>query len=164
MSKIICTLHSLSKTKSQNCERFFGRFVLSMLNILFSCLPPCLRFLLPALIWISLKNVCKSIFARKLTWNGKFYLKHNTDQSRFCLQSSYCTSSRAFVPLVSVLQLSSSKVSLAVCWASSASHLVSSLVPAFASAPLSDSSLAFIHYKQFDNYFDFSSSQVWWFS
>ena len=52
-------------------------------------------------------------------------------QTKLDFASNLLTSSRAFVLLVSVLQLSSSKVSLALCWASSASHLLSSLVPAF---------------------------------
>ena len=54
-------------------------------------------------------------------------------QTKLDFASNLLTSSRAFVLLVSVLQLSSSKVSLALCWASSASHLLSSFAPAFAS-------------------------------
>ena len=69
----------------------------------------------------------------------------NIAQTKLDFVPNHLTSCRAFAILVSVLQLSS-KASLALCWDSSASQLLSSLVPAFpfALASLSDSSLAFL--------------------
>ena len=62
-----------------------------------------------------------------LTWNGKF--SSDITQTNLDPYSNFLTSSRDFVLFLSVLQLSSSNVSLALCWASSASHLLSSFDP-----------------------------------
>ena len=100
--------------------------------MLFLIFPILEIFSIDMVFWISLDNVLyKYIQQKKVIRKVKILSNKTPNRSRFCLQS--CSSSRAFVPLASILQPSFSKAFLALCWVSSASHLLSSLAPAFAS-------------------------------